>query len=332
MKSKIKEWKILDLYKRRDQILFPVYQRGNVWYDDKRSTLIDSIMRGIDVPKLYLQKTKNGWDCIDGNQRINAIVGFIEGEFLYQGDTFNKMSEIDQQTFEDYLLTITEVTNIDDEEVRLLFSRLQLGVPLNSGEKLNAISSNLGEFVKIMAAHDFMKKIGVPARRFARQQICAQICNNSLIFNKSVNFKNSKYEDLEVLYGTNKNFNIQSRDAASIINVLSVLYEIFGNDSINFRSRAAIVTLYLHVEEMIEHDELEGNEDALKDFYLDFLSEITKQVRLGIDATNRFLISYQNKVIQGADARSSIEFRHFAVKKAFEYYLKHKKIMTTYKA
>jgi len=133
VKFTVREWPLLYLYKVRNKISFPVYQRGLVWDEEKKRLLVDSIFRGIDIPKLYLQKTGDEeWDCIDGHQRIQAIVGFFDGEFEYSGQTFEELSPTDKATFEDYKLTITEVEQITDEEVRLLFTRLQQRAGLRS--------------------------------------------------------------------------------------------------------------------------------------------------------------------------------------------------------
>lgn len=327
MEFKIKELSLQNLYKRRNLINFPVYQRGTVWFEDKQVLLVDSIMRGIDIPKLYLQKTREGYDCIDGNQRINAILNFFDGEFEYHGEVFSALDDDDKYKFENYKLTIVEVRHISEEEVRLLFLRLQLGVPLNSGEKLNAIKSKMREFVNNMVNTQFIKNIGVTRRRFAKEQICAQICNNSLILNKSTEFKNSKFEDLQLLYTSHKDFDSNSRTAKEIMVVLKKMNDIFGILAIEIRNRASVVSIYLFIEELYLHDDLDGKEKIIKKFYIEFLKEIRKQVRLGIDATNRFLISYQSKVIQGADNKSAIKYRHDSLKQAFDYYISKNKII-----
>lgn len=327
MKSSIKEWTTLKLYKERNQISFPVYQRGNVWFEDKKKLLIDSIFKGIDIPKLYLQKTDSGWDCVDGNQRISAIIGFYDEELEYNGNTFEDLSPQEKERFENYKLTITEITEISEDEVRELFVRLQLGIPVNSGEKLNAIKSNIGEFVKKMARHHFIQNVGMPSRRFAKEQVCAQICNNSMLINTSGEFRNSKYEDLEVLYRARKDFDFGSKEARGIISVLDALAQIFHKDTAEIRNRASIVSIYLLVEDMICRGDLKGKERMVHNFYLDFLNSLKKEVNLGIDATNRFLITYQSRIIQSADSKNSIKDRHEKLKEAFTYYLKNKKIM-----
>ncbi|MDH4366836.1 MAG: DUF262 domain-containing protein [Dehalococcoidia bacterium] len=327
MKFEVKEWELIDLYKRRNRINFPIYQRGEVWSEEKQRLLVDSILRGIDIPKLYLQYFKGDddyeeWDCIDGHQRIKAIIGFFDGEFEYQGETFDSLSNDDRDTFEHYKLTIAEVTEIDEEEVRLLFQRLQLGVPLNSGEKLNSILSDMGKFVTKMTEHPFLKNVSIPTRRFAKEQVCAQICNNSAFINKTKFFRNSKYEDLENLYRAYKDFSLESVEAKQIMSVLDRLDTIFSYKAGEITNRASVVSIYLMVEEMILKGSIDGKEGAIKDFYLKFLDRLREEARAGIDATDRFLLAYHSRVIQAADSKTSIAERHDRLKEAFQQYLK----------
>lgn len=318
----MREWQLLYLYKIRNKISFPVYQRGLVWDTEKKRLLVDSIFRGIDIPKLYLQKTGDEeWDCIDGHQRILAIVGFFDGEFKYEERIFEELEEADKRIFEDYKLTITEVDEITEEEVRLLFTRLQLGVPLNAGEKLNAIKSNMGEFIKRMKAHPFIENASIPSRRLAKEQVCAQICNNSSFINKTGEFRNSKYEDLENLYRAYADLDLESDTASNIMRILDKLNDIFGEEAREITNRASVVSIYLMVEEMVIGNDLSGKEEAVRDFYVRFLNNLREEVSLGIDAKSRFLISYQSRIIQAADSRISIAERHDKLKFAFEHFL-----------
>ena len=327
MKFTIEAWTVLELYKRRHQIQFPVYQRGEVWSEHKRMLLIDSILRGIDIPKLYFQRTSpEEWDCIDGHQRIQSIVGFFDAEFEWEGDTFDKLSDEQRNTIEEYKLTITEVSEIDEEEVRLLFQRLQLGLPLNAGEKLNSILSNMGLFVQKMTEHPFIKLISIPTRRFAKEQVCAQICNNSSYINKTQEYVNSKYEDLEGLYRAYKDFDLDSYEAQQIVKVLDNLHSIFSNKASEITNRASVVSIYLLVEEMIMEDILVDS-DIIRDFYIKFLNCLREEARAGIDATNRFLLTYHSRIIQAADAKSSIGYRQLKLRDALSYYLDNEQII-----
>ena len=322
MRFEIREWTLLELYTNRDKINFPVYQRGLVWDDEKKRYLIDSIMRGIDIPKLYME-LRNGdeWDCIDGHQRIEAILGFFDGAYEYQGSTFEDFPDDAKAAFESYKLTISEVHEIDEEEIRLLFTRLQLGVPLNSGERLNAIKSNLGEFVKTMTRHPFIRRVSIPSRRFAKEQVCAQICNNSRYINHSQDFRNSKYEDLEILYRSKADLDPSGDEVIGINQELDNLDGIFGTSASLITNRASVVSIFMWVEELSEQEELRGKEGVIKTFYLRFLEAVRDEAKAGLDATSRFLLSYQSRINQAADTKVAVRERHRMIKEAFDHYV-----------
>lgn len=65
----------------------PKYQRGIVWTDSKRADLIDTIKKGLPFGSLLLYKDANGtYQIIDGLQRSNAIVGFVENPAQFFND------------------------------------------------------------------------------------------------------------------------------------------------------------------------------------------------------------------------------------------------------
>ena len=72
-------WTIENLRDYYNFIEFPEYQREpTVWSLEKKQRLIDSILRGIDIASIYLfKKEENSYDCIDGRQRINAILSYL---------------------------------------------------------------------------------------------------------------------------------------------------------------------------------------------------------------------------------------------------------------
>jgi hypothetical protein len=57
MKIKQHNWAISKLVADRPSInLNPTWQRGAAWKDPRKILLIDSILRGMDIPKVYLRK------------------------------------------------------------------------------------------------------------------------------------------------------------------------------------------------------------------------------------------------------------------------------------
>ena len=73
------KWTIEHLIKTYKAIEFPEFQREpTVWDLDKKRKLIDSILRDFDIASIYLFKRPDGfYECIDGRQRINAIISFL---------------------------------------------------------------------------------------------------------------------------------------------------------------------------------------------------------------------------------------------------------------
>ena len=73
----------------------PPYQRnGDIWSLEKKQLLIDSIINRYDIPKLYFHRYEREESCrtgkmyaiIDGRQRLETIVKFIEGGFALSDD------------------------------------------------------------------------------------------------------------------------------------------------------------------------------------------------------------------------------------------------------
>jgi uncharacterized protein with ParB-like and HNH nuclease domain len=73
----------------------PAYQRrGNVWGREQKQLLIDSIINGYDIPKLYFQFMPQdvnateiyNYAVIDGKQRLEAILDFVEDRIAISKD------------------------------------------------------------------------------------------------------------------------------------------------------------------------------------------------------------------------------------------------------
>lgn len=59
----------------------PDYQRGEVYDDNKKSKLIESLLLEIPIPNVYLCEENDGtFSIIDGQQRITSFVKFCSGQ------------------------------------------------------------------------------------------------------------------------------------------------------------------------------------------------------------------------------------------------------------
>ena len=133
--------------------LQPKFQRRAVWEDAARSYLIDTIVRNLPMPKVYLRKivyAKTGLmahEVVDGQQRLRAIIDFRQGKLVLSkrhnpdlGDTtFDGLPDPVRREFLNYEISAEVLEGARDEEVWAMFERLNTyTLALNKQEKLNA--------------------------------------------------------------------------------------------------------------------------------------------------------------------------------------------------
>jgi hypothetical protein len=132
--------------------LNPRFQRRSVWTPDAKSYLIDTILQGFPMPRIYMRteidlKTRVTFrDVVDGQQRLRAIIEFAEDRFALshrsgdlKGKRFSDLDEELQRRFLSYPIGVDLLLNASDTLVLQIFGRLNsYNVPLNAAEKRHA--------------------------------------------------------------------------------------------------------------------------------------------------------------------------------------------------
>jgi hypothetical protein len=316
MRMELRFWQLDKLYKRRDRIEIPGYQREKIWNEKKQQKFIDTLLKGWHTPKLYFRSIDDeSWECVDGHQRISTIFRFFSGELPLSRSMarsydnkyyYNELPLRIQDKFDDYTLHIQEIVDASDEDVTELFKRLQLGVPVNAAEKLHATLGDMRDFVAELSNHTFIaERIALRNYRYTHEMICAKLC---LLEMSGIG--NLKFEDLEDMYKKHKTFNKKGRIAKKVIRVLDFLERAFPEKTKPLRNRASGVSIYFLVSTLMERTSLKGMEIVLGEFYVDFLERLATEVEKGPEATDAELLVYQSSVIQAADSKESIRKRH----------------------
>ena len=71
---------ITNLYRDRELIIRPEYQRFFRWTTSQKSRLVESILLGIPIPSIFVAQTEGGiWEVVDGLQRLSTIFE-LQGE------------------------------------------------------------------------------------------------------------------------------------------------------------------------------------------------------------------------------------------------------------
>lgn len=127
--------------------LRPDFQRNEVWTKAAQIMLIDTIIKGIPIPKMYIKSIINDGNTyrvvIDGQQRLTAILKFVEDELKlvkpyegeYIGKKFSELPSEIQNSVLRYTIDINEIFNPSEDDIRDLYARVnKYTVQLNKQE------------------------------------------------------------------------------------------------------------------------------------------------------------------------------------------------------
>ena len=144
---------ILRLSDKKQLILQPKFQRRRAWDEKARSYLIDTVVRELPMPKIFLRRIVNpktklpAYEVVDGQQRLDAIISFRKGNLILSkkhnpdlGDsTFMNLLDPVQKIFLEYEISAEIIDGASDPEIWALFERLNTyTLTLNRQEHLNA--------------------------------------------------------------------------------------------------------------------------------------------------------------------------------------------------
>lgn len=289
MKSDHEIWTLFTIFQRRHLIdPQPGYQRGAVWDVKKRQLLIDSILRGYDIPKLYLRKVVDRppfeYEVVDGQQRLRAIWDFLEGEFQVAdsdgwgelppsvvGKRFQELPESFRDEIGLFPLVITALdADTPQVEVQELFLRLQEGLSLNAAEKRNAMLGPVRDFIyRLGEDHRLFPLLGISGNRFQWHELAAV----ALLLEREDGPTDLRGAPLRKMY-LDQTFDPDGLVAQGVIRHLDFFANVARIEPLSMRTRWGFVDLYLAVRKLLAAGELhEGLEQDVLDHHLLFEHE-----------------------------------------------------------
>lgn len=318
MKRASESWPVFSANAYESQINpRPPYQRGPVWSVTHQQLFIDSMLRGYDIPKLYLRETNTDgytWEVIDGQQRLKAIWDYFAGRFPLSRDSdpveshsvagvkYGKLPPSLINLLNNYQLSVVIIDKATDDEIEDMFIRLQNGVPLNTAERRHAISGQMRDFVQNLAEnHPFTTtSLGFANKRYAHEEIIAQM----LLIERQKAPTPIRHTQLQALYEQNKQFNAQSPEASQLKRVLAFLHVMFPerNPDLN---KVNSISLYTLLTTSLGKYVLTDRESDIRQWFDDFQNRRAVDDELSEDERDPTLMSYQFAVTrQSADIAS----------------------------
>ena len=141
--------------KKGELSLSPKYQRNSVWNENAKSYLIDTIVRGLPIPPIFLRQSidvptmSTFREIIDGQQRVRTIISFVvEQSFVIKkshnvelgGLLFSELDDEQQRDILSYEISAEVVSEKDDSLIYDMFARLNSNnIVLNKQEIRNAM-------------------------------------------------------------------------------------------------------------------------------------------------------------------------------------------------
>ncbi len=333
MKTKNINWELHKI-SRREEVINPKpqYQRSEgIWSERKQQLFMDSLLRGYDIPKIYLRVTEGEYDheVVDGQQRLRTIWKFYKDEFALgdvsedlphgnlAGKRYSDFNHDTKDELNNIELVVVEIRDATDEEVRDLFLRLQEGESLTPAEKRNAMLGNMRDFVSDLAEHPVFKVVSKKNKRnlyddWIAHVVCLEISGGS---------SDIKAEDLRKMYEGRRKFDKDSKEAKKIKGVLNYFKKSFDEETPEMDIKWGFVDYYFLISSLMDDYILINKEKEFGEFYIGFESnrrdadDPSVLIKEPLDGSNQDdwnmdLYRYIEAFTRSGGTKKSIEVRH----------------------
>lgn len=319
-------------------------QRNHVWDIGRKSKFIDSLLRGYAVPAIYTVRTdidapegcKKGskvFDCIDGKQRSEAIRGFLNNEYElvgleeYDGEDingkkFSDLSEEQQDAIKSYTMTVYYFSDITDDEIAEMMSRLNAGKPLTGVENARIKAKNLSAIITLGNHALFTENMTDAAiKSYANEDV---VCKTALqLFEKQyeLSTKNvrSAYEEME----------FSNEDTTKLGKIFDttkhILDAVKKNNSKNIINKIIKKTNLVNIIYLVATTEITDN-NVIADFLSLFFNEkATTSSNYLFTALHNKRNAYNEAMMNGTNHASNVITRNEALEEALHLYISENK-------
>jgi len=295
-------------YKKNTLILDPKYQRNPIWSIGQKCFLIDSLISQCPIPQIYINvisnvigaERKTVYEVVDGQQRLRAILEFMQDEYKlvsttaksypisdeykpHIGKFYSELPSYIQEMIWNYPLAVQELRGWDEEEIRALFRRLNYVVEKLNMQELRH-SQYFGEFidaVERLSQEEFWDNIQFFSRRDSQRMKDIEFISELFVMlidgpqnqQKTLNEFYAKYD---VEFPNKRNLMTLFRKVISSLETIDELikttrfskkadfYGLFGAIAENVRATNKVIDLSSSRTELLKlHELLENPSDLV---------------------------------------------------------------------
>lgn len=231
----------------------------NAWGPLQKSELIHSLLGGYYIPSICLLRTiqyditkgkdVSKYSVIDGKQRLSVIFAFMDDKFALhkntpslklssgdevelKGKKFSTLSKELQDEITGYLPDIHFIEEYTEEELEMMFYRLNNGTPLTKVQQSRAVlGGNGSSFVNSLLELDFFKKCNMSTFQKSREDNLAITLQGLMLIDDSFTWQNIGAKEIaNYCRYLRDNFSVELQ--CKILDILKLLGEIFSDENI----------------------------------------------------------------------------------------------------
>lgn len=281
------------------------YQRRHVWMLQDKVRLIETILMGLIVPEVFFwpasvdPETGNVLThIVDGQQRIAAIVDFIDGKYklnskfllnenmrkTYGDLSFSELTSDAKTSIWMYKLSVVDIDKSwSMEQIKVMFYRLNLtNYNLNEQEKRNSKNSAFGDKSEALAKNEFWNLLKVFSANDARRMKDTEYCCGIYILAQEGVVDQTGSQKVNQYYDDNvDDYDADDNLTNKILLAMDIIKSWSSKDTISFISKKAqMYTMFCVTLRMINDSIV--NSDIIK-----------QKIRLFIIAYSLFRNEYE---------------------------------------
>jgi 5-methylcytosine-specific restriction endonuclease McrA len=308
------------LYNQKKLWLNPEYQRESVWTISQKQLFMDSLLIGIDIPKLYfrnIDKAGYEYEVVDGQQRLRTVFEFFEDGFEMPEESddveghevknrvFNELHTDLQMKLRNTPLDVVVLSSAyTDDDIEETFLRLQNGTPLNAAEKRRAVTGSMKSVVQDLAGHQVFSLCSFKNKRFAYEDAAAKILHLLL----AGTITDIKPISIKKTYEENKTITLTHNTVAKAEKAFRFILKAFkGGPSPKLKKFSIITLTYLTVE-LLEKYNLTSFPKDFAESYIQFELARRQNEELPEDEQNPKLAAYTDAA--RSDSIQDMRYRH----------------------
>ncbi|MGV8832146.1 MAG: DUF262 domain-containing protein [Devosia sp.] len=312
----------------------PPFQRNPVWSDKQKGSLIETILLEYPIPEIYMQDVvfPDGNEVhvvVDGQQRIRAVLEFMDGDFeieegAWSGLSFDDLADEDRKKIFEYKFVTRILPSMPEDQVRAIFQRINRNtVTLNPQELRHA--TYWGPFIKLMeelADLEFWSLASIFSANDRRRMTDAEFISEiAVAFLNGVQNKKTKLEDFYRIYESE--FEETDRVRTVFWKVLGEIEQVLPEiRATRFKKKSDFYTLFLvlaaHYKSLpLNYEQRSGLHDAL----VLFASNVDGYLADDNRTVDTFVADYGRSVERAASDLGSRRNRAAALTKGLEAWL-----------